>query len=362
MARTDDDSWDITESVGATALGVAMARAPKPVRSDRCSSTRTRSGSSMPPPRAAGSHRSAARGWRAARPRLRDGRADAAPSAAICGLRRVADQVLRRLLHRCRRQRASGRWSSSRPASMPAPGGCRGSSDTVVFEIDQPKVLRVQGRHPARRTARSPTARVRRRADRPAPGLADGVARGRVRRRPRPRRGSAEGLLPYLPASRPGPAVRAGSASSARPTAGSPSRRSAPSSSTRTTSADAASSMQEMRAASRRGEPRGRRRRPTCSTSRTRADVADWLTEHGWEVGSHRRRGLDGPVPPRTARRRRGHRAPTFVEGTPAHWSVSDHRRPAGTRSSRPRSRRHRAARRAARPPTGASSTEYRSA
>ncbi|HXO81798.1 MAG TPA: SAM-dependent methyltransferase, partial [Mycobacterium sp.] len=27
MARTDDDSWEITESVGATALGVAAARA-----------------------------------------------------------------------------------------------------------------------------------------------------------------------------------------------------------------------------------------------------------------------------------------------------------------------------------------------
>ena len=27
MARTDDDSWEITESVGATALGVAGARA-----------------------------------------------------------------------------------------------------------------------------------------------------------------------------------------------------------------------------------------------------------------------------------------------------------------------------------------------
>jgi O-methyltransferase involved in polyketide biosynthesis len=27
MARTDDDSWNITESVGAAALGVAMARA-----------------------------------------------------------------------------------------------------------------------------------------------------------------------------------------------------------------------------------------------------------------------------------------------------------------------------------------------
>jgi O-methyltransferase involved in polyketide biosynthesis len=27
MARTEDDTWDITESVGATALGVAAGRA-----------------------------------------------------------------------------------------------------------------------------------------------------------------------------------------------------------------------------------------------------------------------------------------------------------------------------------------------
>ena len=27
MTRTDNDNWDITESVGATALGVAAARA-----------------------------------------------------------------------------------------------------------------------------------------------------------------------------------------------------------------------------------------------------------------------------------------------------------------------------------------------
>ena len=27
MVRTDNDSWEITESVGATALGVAAARA-----------------------------------------------------------------------------------------------------------------------------------------------------------------------------------------------------------------------------------------------------------------------------------------------------------------------------------------------
>jgi methyltransferase (TIGR00027 family) len=31
MARTDDDSWDVTESVGATALGMAVARAAESV-------------------------------------------------------------------------------------------------------------------------------------------------------------------------------------------------------------------------------------------------------------------------------------------------------------------------------------------
>lgn len=35
MARTDDDTWEITESVGATALGVAAARAAENARADR---------------------------------------------------------------------------------------------------------------------------------------------------------------------------------------------------------------------------------------------------------------------------------------------------------------------------------------
>ena len=34
LARTGDDSWDITESVGATALGVAAARAADTESSD----------------------------------------------------------------------------------------------------------------------------------------------------------------------------------------------------------------------------------------------------------------------------------------------------------------------------------------
>ena len=33
-SRTDGDSWDITESVGATALGVAAARAAETARPD----------------------------------------------------------------------------------------------------------------------------------------------------------------------------------------------------------------------------------------------------------------------------------------------------------------------------------------
>ena len=34
LVRTDGDSWDITESVGATALGVAAARAVETARDD----------------------------------------------------------------------------------------------------------------------------------------------------------------------------------------------------------------------------------------------------------------------------------------------------------------------------------------
>jgi len=35
MARTDNDTWDITEGVGATALGVAAGRAAENEREDR---------------------------------------------------------------------------------------------------------------------------------------------------------------------------------------------------------------------------------------------------------------------------------------------------------------------------------------
>jgi hypothetical protein len=47
MARVDDDSWDITESVGATALTMAVACARQARRDHPCSSSVTRNYSSM---------------------------------------------------------------------------------------------------------------------------------------------------------------------------------------------------------------------------------------------------------------------------------------------------------------------------
>lgn len=120
MARTDDDSWDITESVGATALGVAAARA-------------------------AGLD---ARAWR-----------------------------------------------------LPWPDG------TVVFEIDQPKVLAFKeetlAAHGVEPVARHVGVPIDLRQDWPEALRQSGFDPTR------PTAWLAEGLLPYLPARRsPGPAVR----------------------------------------------------------------------------------------------------------------------------------------------------------
>ena len=66
MARTDNDTWEITESVGATALGVASARAggvtvPGARRRDRPASAVAEDGREL---------REHPRVWRPARPHL----------------------------------------------------------------------------------------------------------------------------------------------------------------------------------------------------------------------------------------------------------------------------------------------------
>ena len=139
MARTDDDSWDITEGVGATALGVAMARAEEATsRTARCSPTPTRSCSSTRPSQ---------RGWRLPPPHMveriridREATPRRAPSGSTSSSSRQA-------------QTASSRRSSSPQGWTPGRGGCRGCDGSVVYEIDQPKVLAVQGRDAARHTA-----------------------------------------------------------------------------------------------------------------------------------------------------------------------------------------------------------------
>ena len=195
MARTDDDSWDITESVGATALGVAMARA------DEAASERPL----FIDPYAQLFHR------RGHRPRVAPPFDDATLAESVrttrswrsgwrrCGLRRLAHQVLRRLLHR------GGRAGVRQAVILAAGLDARAwrlpwMADTVVYEIDQPQGARVQDRDaarpqrhdrpPATSRFRSICARTGRKRCATAGFDAD-----------EPTAWSAEGLLPYLPAT-----------------------------------------------------------------------------------------------------------------------------------------------------------------
>ena len=187
MARTDDDSWDITEGVGATALGVAWARSQESASSAHCSPTRMRSGSSMPPSILAGGCR----------------RHTWSSESGHLELRRIANQVVRRLLHRrrCTRHRAGGhpcRGADARAWRLPW------ADDSVVYEIDQPKVLAFKAKTLRRRRTCGP---LRRGAHRPPPGLAGSPARRGFR--PAGADGvGRRGSVALSARRRPGPVVR----------------------------------------------------------------------------------------------------------------------------------------------------------
>ncbi|MBU9762876.1 SAM-dependent methyltransferase [Mycobacterium sp. TNTM28] len=182
MTRTDDDSWDITESVGATALGVAMARAREtaaesPLFTDRYAQLFLDA--------------AAERGWR--------------PPAGV-----MADRI-----------RAIGNYAASRTKWFDefflaaGAAGIRQAvilaagldarvwrlpwvHDTVVFEIDQPQVLRfkqeVLAAHRVTATAGYVAVPVDLRQDWPEALRQAGFDPSR------PTAWSVEGLLPYLPA------------------------------------------------------------------------------------------------------------------------------------------------------------------
>lgn len=189
MARTDDDSWDITESVGATALGVAMARAAEsasenPLFDDPYAQlfidAATASGWSSPFSGADAGSAQAERmrmvwAYAAARTKWFD---EFFASAGAEGIRQVV--IL-----------AAG--LDARAWRLAWPDG------TVVFEIDQPKVLAFKeetlAAHGARPVARHVAVPADLRRDWPEALRQAGFDATR------PTAWLAEGLLPYLPAA-----------------------------------------------------------------------------------------------------------------------------------------------------------------
>lgn len=189
MARTDDDSWDITESVGATALGVASARAAESASEDPLFDdpfaqmfidsagalgwSSPFSGGTAGPQQAA--RMAMVRTYAATRTKWFD---EFFASACAAGIRQVV--IL-----------AAG--LDARAWRLPWPQG------TTVFEIDQPKVLQFKEKtlaaHGAEPIAAHVAVPVDLRQDWPAALLAAGFDTAR------PTAWLAEGLLPYLPAA-----------------------------------------------------------------------------------------------------------------------------------------------------------------
>ena len=193
MARTDDDSWDVTESVGATALGVAMARADE-------------SASQCPlftdPYAQLFIDAATARGWT---PPFDD--------ATLAELGKDDPQLSERMAVMWRYGASRTKWFDEFFIAAGAAGVLQAVilaagldarawrlpwvSDTVVYEIDQPRVLAFKSEtlraHDARPAARYVAVPVDLRQDWPKASRDAGFDPAE------PTAWSAEGLLPYLP-------------------------------------------------------------------------------------------------------------------------------------------------------------------
>ena len=175
MARTDNDTWDITESVGATALGVAVSRARETERENPLISDPfarvfidaagdgvwNMFGVSELPAEIAEAEPDVARwldgrvDYMAARTAFFDG---SFLDAAEAGVRQAV--IL-----------AAG--LDSRAYRLPWPDG------TTVYELDQPKVLDFKSKT-LREHGAQPTLPAGRGRRRPAPRLANGTAAKRI--------------------------------------------------------------------------------------------------------------------------------------------------------------------------------------
>jgi len=282
--RTDDDSWDITKSVGATALGVAYARSHE-------------SASERPlfvdPHAKQFIDAALAQGWQ--------------PSLAMAGrFDRIAGYAAARTKWFDDFFIAAGANGIEQAVILAAGLDARvwrlpWTSDSVVFELDQPLVLQFKAEilhaHHVRPAVRYVPVPIDLRQDWPT-ALRDAGFDSEA-----PTAWSAEGLLPYLPAaaqdvlfervqllSAPGSrfAVEAFGPDFFDP--------------------EYLASRREQirRARQEAGEPEG----PDVADLwylEERADVADWLSEHGWETSAisapalmHRYHRDIGDVTPRT--------------------------------------------------------------
>ncbi len=281
MTRSDDDTWDITESVGATALGVAMARAAE-----------TRSGCPLFIDEYAQWFVDAAiaRGWHSPF----GSPATAAPPDAEPALEQAQRRIETIWGYTASRTKhfddffvASGAAGIQQVVILAAGLDARAwrlpwVSDTVVFEIDQPKVLEFKAEtlraHDARPAARDVAVPIDLRKDWPSALLDAGFDADR------PTAWLAEGLLPYLPSAAQDLLFERLQQLSA------PDSRIAveafgPEYFEEDKVRERRAKMQEMRDAAAKA---GREMADVSNLffDEPHADVADWLRDHGWEVSS----------------------------------------------------------------------------
>ena len=183
MARTDDDSWDVTEGVGQTALGVALARADE---------TTTECPLFTDPYAQIFLDAAAERGWQQP------------PSSMIERIRSIGGYAASRTKWYDEFFIAAGANGIDQAVILAAGLDARAwrlpwVDGTVVYEIDQPKVLEFKAKTLAQHDAKPSVSRyvsvpVDLRHDWPK-ALRDAGFDAGV-----PTAWAAEGLLPYLPA------------------------------------------------------------------------------------------------------------------------------------------------------------------
>jgi methyltransferase (TIGR00027 family) len=273
MARTDDDSWDITEGVGATALGVAWSRSQEaasdcPLFTDPYAQMFVDA--------------AIERGWQLP------------PNYMLERIRSIGNYAASRTKWFDEFFIAAGANGIDQAVILAAGLDARGwrlpwLDDTVLYELDQPKVLEFKAETLARNDAAPSVSRyvavpIDLRQDWPQ-ALRDAGFDVTV-----PTAWAAEGLLPYLPAAGQDLLFERIDALSARG-----SRVGVESFGGGFFDPDylAARREQMRRLREEAGEAEGTR--PDFQDLwyvEDRTDVADWLSEHNWEVSAVEARDL----------------------------------------------------------------------